>query len=584
MFGIKTPVKNSETARPEKAVRVGDLLVEKAIISAEQLSQALAYQKDRGHQKLLGEIVVELKFASEEQVLEVLAAAYGVPFARIGPKLADPKIIETLPRDFLEKQIVLPLFVVNGKLTIAVHEPTNVFLIEEIERLSGCGVQIVAATARDISQTLQAYLPNANIFVIDEIVDDIQAQDLTLVEKEITDLTNLADSASHSPVIKLVNYLIHGGVQEGASDIHIEPGDGLLRVRYRVDGALFEKMKPPHQMHPAIVSRIKIMAGLDISERRMPQDGGITVMLNKRPVDLRVSTMPGKFGEKVVMRIIDNRNILTNLEKLGFSYSMLERFRNVLHQPNGVVLVTGPTGSGKSTTLYGMLNEILDDSLNICTVEDPVEYNLAGVNQFQVNEKAGFTFSGALRALLRQDPDIIMLGEIRDQETAKIATQAALTGHLVLSTLHTNDAPSAVTRLFNVGVEPYLVAASIRGVLAQRLLRKVCTHCKEPAEITPQLRRSLERWSEDGAAVETVYQGKGCPKCRNTGYAGRIGIFELFTPDDEVLDAVSRGASLQEIRRLAKAAGYVTLQQDGVEKVKAGITTVEELFNATAIG
>jgi type IV pilus assembly protein PilB len=419
--------------------------------------------------------------------------------------------------------------------------------------------------------------------VIDEIVDDIQAQDLTLVEKEITDLTNLADSASHSPVIKLVNYLIHGGVQEGASDIHIEPGDGVLRVRYRVDGSLFEKLKPPHQMHPAVVSRIKIMSGLDISERRVPQDGGITVMLNKRPVDLRVSTMPGKFGEKVVMRIIDNRNTLTNLEKLGFSYAMLERFRTVLHQPNGVVLVTGPTGSGKSTTLYGMLNEILDDSLNICTVEDPVEYNLPGVNQFQVNEKAGFTFSGALRALLRQDPDIIMLGEIRDQETAKIATQAALTGHLVLSTLHTNDAPSAITRLYNVGVEPYLVAASIRGVLAQRLLRKVCTHCKEPTEMTPPVRRSLERWTEGGSPIETVFKGKGCAKCRNTGYAGRIGIFELFTPDDEVLDAISRGASLQEIRRLAKAAGYVTLQQDGVEKVKAGITTVEELFTATAI-
>jgi type IV pilus assembly protein PilB len=583
MFGAKTTSKPSPAARSDKSVRVGDLLVEKGVIAAEQLSQALAYQKERGHQKLLGEVVVELKFATEEQVLEVLAAAYGVPFARVGPKIADPKVIEILPRDFLEKQIVLPLFVVNGKLTIAVHEPTNVFLIEEIERLSGCPAQIVAATAKDISQTLQAYLPNANVFVIDEIVDDIQAQDLTLVEKEITDLTNLADSASHSPVIKLVNYLIHGGVQEGASDIHIEPGDGVLRVRYRVDGSLFEKLKPPHQMHPAVVSRIKIMSGLDISERRVPQDGGITVMLNKRPVDLRVSTMPGKFGEKVVMRIIDNRNTLTNLEKLGFSYAMLERFRTVLHQPNGVVLVTGPTGSGKSTTLYGMLNEILDDSLNICTVEDPVEYNLPGVNQFQVNEKAGFTFSGALRALLRQDPDIIMLGEIRDQETAKIATQAALTGHLVLSTLHTNDAPSAITRLYNVGVEPYLVAASIRGVLAQRLLRKVCTHCKEPTEMTPPVRRSLERWTEGGSPIETVFKGKGCAKCRNTGYAGRIGIFELFTPDDEVLDAISRGGSLQEIRRLAKAGGYVTLQQDGVEKVKAGITTVEELFNATAV-
>ncbi|MCC7191411.1 MAG: Flp pilus assembly complex ATPase component TadA [Phycisphaeraceae bacterium] len=583
--GASTSVRSRNGHAGEaKPVRVGDLLVERKVITPEQLAQALASQKERGHKKLLGEVICEMKFATEEQVLEVLAGAYGVPFARVSPKIADPKVIEILPREMLEKQCALPLFVVNGKLTVAVNEPANVFLLEEMERVSGCTIQVVAATARDILATLQSYLPNANVFVIDEIVDDIQSQDLTLVEKEVTDLTNLADSASHSPVIKLVNFLIHGAVQDGASDIHIEPGDGVLRVRFRVDGSMFEKMKPPHQMQPAVVSRIKIMAGLDISERRVPQDGGITVMLNKRPVDLRVSTMPGKFGEKVVMRIIDNRNTLTSLEKIGFSYTMLENFRQVLHQPNGVVLVTGPTGSGKSTTLYGMLNEILDDSLNICTVEDPVEYNLPGVNQFQVNEKAGFTFSGALRALLRQDPDVIMVGEIRDQETAKIATQAALTGHLVLSTLHTNDAPSAITRLFNIGVEPYLVAASIRGVLAQRLLRKVCSSCKEAMEITPQVRRTLDKITDGAAPIETLYKGAGCSKCRNTGYAGRIGVFELFTPDDEVLDAVSRGASLQEIRRLARAGGYVTLQQDGIEKLRAGITTVEELFSATSVG
>jgi type IV pilus assembly protein PilB len=574
------PKPNSPDAKPP--VRIGDLLLEKGLITQEQIESALAYQKERGHKKLLGEILVELNFVTEEKVAEALAAAYGVPFARISPKLADPKVIEILPRDFLEKQNVLPLFLVNDKLTIAVPEATNVFLIEEIERLSGKSVQIVAATLKDIRQTLQAYLPNANVFVIDEIVDDLQPEDLSVVEKQITDLSNLEEAAGDSPVIKLVNYLIYCGVQEGASDIHIECGDKSLRVRYRVDGSLFEKMRPPHQMHPAVVSRIKIMAGLDISERRVPQDGGITVMLNKRPIDLRVSTMPGKFGEKVVIRIIDNRNVMTTLEKLGFSVNMLDRFRQCIHQPNGVVLVTGPTGSGKSTTLYGMVNEVLDDSVNICTVEDPVEFNVPNVNQFQVNEKAGFTFAGALRALLRQDPDIIMLGEVRDQETARIATQAALTGHLVLSTLHTNDAPSAVTRLFNIGVEPYLVAASLRGVLAQRLLRKICTHCKEPTEVTPALRRSLERIGGGATTIEQLHKGAGCGKCRNTGYAGRIGIFELFVPDDELLDAISRGASLQELRRLAQSAGYTTLQQDGLEKVKAGITTVEELFQATA--
>lgn len=582
----KTEPSRERTDAPDagfKPVRIGDLLLEKGIITQDQIAQALQYQRDKGHKKLLGEVLVELGFVAEEQVMEQLAAAYGVPFARITTKVADPKVIETLPREFLEKHNVLPLFLVRNKLTVAVHEPANVFLVEEIARLANHQIQIVASTIKDIQQTLQAHLPNNNVFVIDDIVDASQVDDLTLVEKQVTDLANLEAAAGDSPVIKLVNYVVFSAVEEGASDIHIEPGDKTLRVRYRVDGSLFEKMKPPYQMHPAVVSRIKIMAGLDISERRVPQDGSITVMLNKRPIDLRVSTMPGKLGEKVVIRIIDNRNIKTSLDKIGFSTKMLEDFRSVLHQPNGVVLVTGPTGSGKSTTLYGALNEVSDDSINICTVEDPVEYNLPGINQFQVNEKAGFTFAGALRSLLRQDPDVIMLGEIRDVETAKIATQAALTGHLVLSTLHTNDAPSAITRLFNVGVEPYLVAAAIRGVLAQRLLRRICSNCKEPLQMSTALRRTIDKLSEGGTPIETVYHGAGCPKCRNTGYAGRLGVFEMFIPDDETLDAVSRGASLQEIRRIAKASGYTTLREDGLEKVRAGATTVEELFSAVSM-
>ncbi len=575
-------VERSSERLPERNVRIGDLLLEKGLISSAQLEQALAHQRESGQNKLLGEIVVELKFVTEEQVMEQLAMAYGMPFARVSPKVADPKVIEVLPRDFLEKNCVLPMFLVQGKLTVAVHEPTNVFLIDEIQRLTGNPVQIVAATAKDIRSTLQVYLPAANVFVIDELVEDIQPDDLTVVEKEIADLASLEDGANNSPVIKLVNYLIFSAVNEGASDIHIEAGDKRLRVRFRVDGSLFEKMKPPYQMHAAVVSRIKIMSGLDISERRIPQDGGMTVLINKRPVDLRVSTMPGKFGEKVVMRVIDNRNAQTSLETLGFSYAMLQRFRHLIAQPNGIVLVTGPTGSGKSTTLYAALNEINNDTVNICTVEDPVEYNLPGVNQFQVNDKVGFTFSGALRSLLRQDPDVVMLGEVRDQETARIATQAALTGHLVLSTLHTNDAPSAVTRLFNIGVEPYLVAASLRGVLAQRLLRRVCMHCKEPVEITPAVQRTMQQMGEGaGPVIEKVFRGKGCPKCRNTGYSGRLGVFELFVPNDEMLDAISRGAPLQELRRLVRADGFVTLRQDGLEKVKAGLTTMEELLNAT---
>ena len=568
----------ADVQRPVDKKQIGQLLLSRQMISQDQIEQALQHQKQQGHQRLLGEVLVELGFVTEDQVMEVLAEAYEVPYAKLSPRIADPKVIEVLPREFIEKNCVLPLFLVNSRLTVAVHEPSNVFLIEEIERLTGHTVQIVAATARDIQQTIQAYLPSANVFVIDEIVDDIQPEDFSLVESQVTDLTNLEEVAGHSPVVKLVNYLIYSAVQEGASDVHIEPDEGKLRVRYRVDGRLFEKISPPYQMHAAVVSRIKIMADLDISERRVPQDGGIHVRLDGRDIDLRVSTMPGKHGEKVVIRIIDKRNVMVSLEKLGFSYDMLQTFKEVLHQPNGIVLVTGPTGSGKTTTLYSALAEIHDPEVNISTVEDPVEFSMQGVNQFQVNEKAGFNFTNALRALLRQDPDIIMLGEIRDVDTARIATQAALTGHQVLSTLHTNDAPSAVTRLMNIGVEPYLIAASLRGVLAQRLIRKICSNCKEPAEATPLMKRSVEKAV---GKIDTLYHGAGCAKCRHTGFSGRIGVFELFSPTDEMLDLVAGGAGLHAIREQLARSGFQTLRQDGMEKVKAGLTTLEEVLYVT---
>jgi len=576
---------SSSTTSPQRAsaapVRVGDVLLERGVITRQQLDDALKYQSKHGHKKLLGEVLVEMEIVSEEQVMATLAETYGVPFARISAKLVDPNVVEILPRDFLEKQHVLPMFLVENKLTLAVCEPTNVFLIEEVERQTGYAVQIVAATAKDIDATLQAYVPNANLFVIDEIVDDIDEQ-LSVVEGQMTDLADLENSASESPVIKLVDYLIYQAVKEDASDIHLEPGDGELRVRYRVDGRLYTKMRPPYRLLPAIVSRIKIMAGLDISERRLPQDGGMAVLVDKRQIDLRVSTMPGRFGEKVVIRVIDTRNATTRLERLGFSYEMLERYRALVHQPNGVLLVTGPTGSGKSTTLYATLNEINDESINISTVEDPVEYNLAGVNQFQTNDKAGFSFANALRSLLRQDPDVLMVGEVRDQDTARIATQAALTGHLVLSTLHTNDAPSAMTRLVNIGVEPYLIAASVRGVLAQRLVRKICTHCKEPVEMTPQVQRTLRQLIREGdEPIETVYHGTGCSKCRQTGFAGRTGIYELYVPDDHALEMISRGSTLQELRAQAtEGDNYITLRVDGLEKIRAGVTTIDEVFRA----
>jgi type IV pilus assembly protein PilB len=562
-----------------KRLQLGQLLIRRGAVTEEQLEQALEHQRRTGGALLLGEVLVKLDLCAEEQIMEALAEGYEVPFARISPRLADPRVIDILPREFLEKHCLLPLFKVRNRLALAVNEPANVFLVEEVERLTDCQVIIVCASTKDIRATLENHLPSANVFVIDEIFDEDGAGELSLVEDKIEDITDLEAFAEGSPVIKLVNYLIYHAVREGASDIHIEPDDNSLRVRYRVDGSLYEKLRPPYKMLPPIASRIKIMSNLDISERRLPQDGGVHVMMDGRPVDLRVSTMPGQYGEKIVIRIIDNRNVLVNLEKLGFSYEMLKEWRKAIEQPNGMVLVTGPTGSGKSTTLYSVMKELNSDEVNICTVEDPVEFNLKGVNQFQVNERVGFTFASSLRSLLRQDPDIVMVGEIRDNETARIAVQSALTGHLVLSTLHTNDAAGAITRLLNVDIEPYLVSASLVGVLGQRLVRKICTNCKEPYEPPANVRSAVERMA---GTVETFFNGVGCPKCRKTGFTGRIGIYELLVPDDAMREQIISSVSIKDIRTAAREAGMVTLREDGMAKVKAGITTVEEVFSATA--
>ena len=415
--------------------------------------------------------------------------------------------------------------------------------------------------------------------MIDEIIEEVKPEDFTFAVTRTEDISSLEAAAHDSPVVKLVNYCIYNAVKEGASDIHIEPDEQVLRVRYRIDGRLVERLRPPFQMSAAVSSRIKIMAGLDIAERRVPQDGGIHVMMDKKAIDLRVSTMPGRAGEKVVIRVIDNEKASVNLEKLGFGYDTLKAWRRLISNPNGILLVTGPTGSGKSTTLYASVTELNSEDTNICTVEDPVEFKLRGINQFQVNDKAGFTFASALRALLRQDPDVLMIGEIRDQETARLATQASLTGHLVFSTLHTNDAPGAITRLNNLGIEPYLVSATVCGVLAQRLVRKLCNQCRLPHTPTPQERAVLEK---TGVAVpEVIYRAKGCPKCRNLGYSGRIGVYELFVPDEKCIGLISIGAPPNDVKAAAMESGMLTLRDDGLEKVKAGVTTLEEIYRAT---
>jgi type IV pilus assembly protein PilB len=564
----------------ENRTQLGQLLLARGIVTQEQIDQALAEQSQKGHRKLLGELLVELGHCTENQIAAALAEGYGVPYAQVSPKLCDPKAVEILPREFLEAHMVLPLFKVHDTLTVALSEPTNVFLIDEIERLSACRVQVVCSTTKDIKATLQTYLPAANVFVIDDIIDDEGLEDFTLIENIAQDISILEEVAGQSPVVKLVNYLLYNAVRENASDIHVEPEDKKLRVRYRVDGRLYEKMRPPYQMHPAIVSRIKIMAELDIAQRRLPQDGGIHVLVEGRPIDLRVSVMPGTFGEKVVIRVIDPQRVLYNLESLGFTYDNLLRFRQVVQVPNGIVLVTGPTGSGKNTTLYAALAELNNEEVNICTVEDPVECNMTGINQFQINATVGFEFSTALRSLLRQDPDIIMVGEIRDQATATIAVQAALTGHLVLSTLHTNDAPGAVTRLIDLGVPPYLLSASLKGVLAQRLVRRICPNCRTEYEPPPSIRKSLQA---TGSEPAKFFRGVGCKKCRNTGFAGRIAIHELFVPDDEIMEMINEHVNTKKLRAAALTHGMVPLYLDGMEKVKAGIVSVEEILRTTAV-
>ncbi|MCE9528009.1 MAG: Flp pilus assembly complex ATPase component TadA [Planctomycetales bacterium] len=554
--------------------RLGNFLVERGYISVDQLQSALEYQKKQGGGKLLGEILIDLQYCNEDHVTECLAAIYNVPYAKLEPRIADPRIVDVIPRDYIEKNLVFPLFNIRGTLTIAVTEPSNLFLIDEVRGLTRLEVQIVSTTAKDVRRMITT-LPDSKTFVIDDIIDDNQQGDVTLIEA-VEDISDSgADISGHSPVIRLVNYMIYNAVREGASDIHIEPAERCTRVRNRIDGKLYKSLEVPLHLVGAITSRIKIMAGLDISERRLPQDGRVHVMLDGRKVDLRVSTFPGNRGEKTVIRVLDTRSVSLNLRDLGFAEDVLTQFQACIQAPNGIVLVTGPTGSGKSTTLYAALNEIASMENNVCTVEDPIEYHLPLINQFQVQEKVGLTFSKALRTLLRQDPDIIMVGEVRDDETARTAIQAALTGHLVFSTLHTNDAASAITRLVNMGVEPYLIGAALNMILAQRLVRKVCSKCRETYDPPRQLRKTLERM---GFALDKFQKGVGCRKCRNTGYSGRVGIHEIMVLNDELRDAIVASATVAELRRLGTAGGMITLRQDGFCKVREGLTTVDEIL------
>jgi type IV pilus assembly protein PilB len=555
--------------------RLGNLLLEKGYLTPDDLRSALERQKQDGRRKLLGEILVELEYCTEDQVVECLAAEYGVPYAKVDARLFDLKIVDVLPREYVEKNLVLPLFLIRGVLTVAVSEPSNLFLIDEIRGLTNLQVQIVAASTKDIRRMITT-LPNSKVFVIDDIIEDSDNADVTLIEEAIEDIGDGAEIAGQSPIIRLVNYIIFNAVKEGASDIHIEPAERCMRVRYRIDGRLHKSLEVPHHLLNAVTSRVKIMAAMDISERRLPQDGRVHVLLEGRKIDLRVSTFPATHGEKTVIRVLDTRTVSLNLEDLGFAEDVLSVFQQNINAPNGIVLVTGPTGSGKSTTLYGALNAISSMENNVCTVEDPIEYHLPLINQFQVQTKIGMTFPKALRTLLRQDPDVIMVGEIRDEETARTAIQAALTGHLVFSTLHTNDACSAITRLINMGIEPYLIGAALNMVLAQRLVRRVCVKCRATYEPARTVRKALERM---GCNQSEYYKGVGCKACRNTGFKGRLGVHELLVISDQMRDAIVADPTIGNLRRLAQREGMIGMGFDGFRKVGEGLTTVEEILH-----
>ncbi|OQY07433.1 MAG: hypothetical protein B6I25_01780 [Planctomycetales bacterium 4572_13] len=556
---------------------VADILLEDELLSADQLDAIRHQQQENGADL---ETLLTEQGVDTELLLRAKAKLYGYEFRTIVPEQIDHKAFSLMDIKTIRENQVMPIKIAeNGVLLVATTQPSNVFAIDDVKRQTGMTVDVVVCVANDIEAACEELDDGKFDYNVDDLM--IELDDIELVQDDEEDVEDLEKSAGESPVIKFVNFLLSNALHEGASDIHIEPKEKFTKIRYRIDGILFDTKQAPSKMHAAIVSRIKIMSNLDISERRIPQDGKIAVIMGGRGVDLRISVLPTSHGEKVVIRLLDSKSIMIGLDDSGMQPRILAAFQEQIAQPNGILLVTGPTGSGKSTTLYSALAQMDSDTLNVSTVEDPVEYNLEFCNQVQVNEKAGLTFAGSLRSLLRQDPDIIMIGEIRDQETSRIAVQAALTGHLVLSTLHTNDAPGSVSRLVNIGIEPYLIAASLNGILAQRLVRRICTNCKEPFTAPDNLRKYL-----DGAQIEQheLMHGAGCDQCRDSGYSGRLGIYELLVIDEEFRQIINTDSSVNSIRAAFRRSGWPNLFEDGLLKVKDGLTTIEEILRVAEVG
>jgi len=556
---------------------VADVLVEMGKLTSEQAEQVRQIQtKSPGSDA--ASIIKEQGFAGPQEILMARAGLYGFEFQRIEPDQVEKSVFEKLEPSYINKNRIMPVRVRGRKLVVATSRPANVFVIDDVKRQVKMNVEVVVCADEDIAKTCEALGESKWEYCVEDMVKDISGTEVEVLQRVEQESEDLEKAAGESPTIKFVNYLITNAIHEGASDIHIEAKEKKTKIRYRVDGVLFDAMQLPEGMHSAVVSRLKIMSNLDISERRLPQDGRIAAIVGQRNIDLRVSTLPTTHGEKVVVRVLDSRSILRGLDELGMPAEALGAFREQIHRPHGIILVTGPTGSGKTTTLYSALNQMDGAKLNISTVEDPVEYQLGFCNQVQVNEKAGLTFASALRSLLRQDPDVIMIGEIRDGETARIAVQAALTGHLVLSTLHTNDAPSSITRLVDIGIEPYLIAASLNAVLAQRLVRKICPDCKKRFKVPENMAKVIK---EAGVNRNQVYHGAGCKRCRNCGYSGRVGIYELLVIDEAFRGMITADSSINYMRKAFAESGQPGLYDDGMAKIKRGVTTIEEVLRVT---
>ena len=561
--------------------KIGELLLKNNVITRQQLDEALAVQKQTGGR--IGSILLKQGVITEKQLLQFLSEQFNVPAIKLSEFKIDPELLKLIPAEVVRKYNIMPLALKNSTLIVAMVDPTNIFAIDDIKFLTGYRVEPMIASENAIMNAIETYY-QTSAPGLDSLLSSFDMEGVEYIDtEEEVDIRSLAQESQDAPVIKLVNAILADAVEKRASDIHIEPYEKSFRIRFRIDGSLYEVMKPPLKMKNAIVSRIKIMSRLDIAERRLPQDGRIKLKMGKgKEMDFRVSVLPTLFGEKVVLRLLDKSNLQLDMTKLGFDPDQLRNFQDAIHRPYGMVLVTGPTGSGKTTTLYSALAELNKTTENISTAEDPVEFNLEGINQVQIHEEIGLTFAAALRSFLRQDPDIILVGEIRDFETAEIAIKAALTGHLVLSTLHTNDAPSTVNRLLNMGVEPFLVSSSVNLILAQRLVRKICPDCKQPLTQVPE--ELLEKLGPvpEGFHSTTLYKGEGCDACNATGYRGRIALYEVMPMTEAIKELVLQGASAIDIKREAIRSGMKTLRQSGIARMIEGITTLEEVLKATA--